>query len=352
MRCELLSRVCRCTLGVVMLAGAFTVSAGATTRQKTDVVTMQDGSVLYGETKEMTLGKLSLSTHYASTVKIQWAHVEFLESTYSFQVESQSGVKYFGTLEKSSTARGLVVKQVSGSIMLDMSEVVAITPIRKTFWTRIDGNLNLGFTYAKAGNVFQLTLDWTATYRSRKNALTASANVIFNQTGGETATQRQDYSLGYARLLSGRWFGAGRVAFQQNQELGVALRQLIFAGPGVHLIQTNHDFVSIAAGLDINNELGTDTDSYRQSLEALINLAYNLFQYGSPKTNVSASVSLFPSLTISDRLRTDFDASFSRDVVHNLNAALSGYYSYDSDPPAADASNNDWSIVVSVGWSY
>jgi Protein of unknown function, DUF481 len=324
----------------------------ASAREKTDFVMMGDGAVLYGEIKGMAVGKLKLSTNYLGTVMVEWEHVEHLESDYKFQVELEDGKKYLGTLEKTSTPRQLVVAWASGRITLAMSNVVHITPIKKTFLARIDGYLNLGFSYAKSSEVLQLTLDWSATYRSVKNSLEWNADVTLNKTAGQTTTQRQEYALVYQRLLSGKWFGEGGVGLQQNQELGVDLRQLIYATTGFHLLQTNHDVFSFSAGLDVNNEVGTDSDAQQRSLEALLSLAYSLFQYDDPTTNVSLAFILYPSLTESGRIRSNVSASAGREIIHNLNVALSGYYSSDNEPPTPGAATSDWGIVLSVGWSY
>jgi hypothetical protein len=352
MRYRIRNLLVRSVSNAAIVAGILLVCTHASARQKTDIVRMKDGGVLYGEIKSMTFGILKLSTDYLKTVMIEWDHVEHLESTYDFQVEVEDGVKYFGKLEKTSTARELVIVQTSMRLTLDMSRVVRITPIEREFLARVDGYLNLGFSYAKASQVLQLTVDWSTTYRSLKHSLDFSASVTLNRTGGETTTQRQSYSLVYQRLLSGKWFGAGGLGVGQNPELGFESRQMVYAATGFHLRQTNHDIFSVGAGLNINNELGTVSNAYQQSLEANFDLAYSLFQYDSPTTTASLSLIVFPSLTESGRVRSNFNASAGREVIHNLNTTLSGWYAYDNKPPSVDAANDDWGIVLSVGWSY
>lgn len=352
MHLELRNHHRRHSFAAAIVVAILLVFTQASAREKTDVVMMGDGAVLYGETKGMTLGKLKLSTNYLGTVMVEWEHVEHMESAYKFEVELEDGKKYLGTIEKTSTPRQLVIVWGAGRITLNMSEVVHITPIKRTVLARIDGYLNLGFSYAKSSEVLQLTLDWSATYRSPKNLLEWSADVTLNKTAGQTTTQRQEYDLVYQRQLSGKWFGEGGVGLQQNQELGVDLRQLIFGTTGFHLRQTNHDVLSASAGLDVNNEMGTDSDTYQQSLESLVSLAYSLFQYDDPTTNVSLTFIVYPSLTESGRIRSNVSASVGREIVHNLNVALSGYYSSDNEPPTPGAATTDWGTVLSAGWSY
>jgi hypothetical protein len=54
---------------------------------KTDVVTLDDGSILVGEIRSATAGTLQLSTSAAGTVDIEWFQVTGLESEYEYQVE-------------------------------------------------------------------------------------------------------------------------------------------------------------------------------------------------------------------------------------------------------------------------
>ena len=46
-----------------------------------------------------------------------------------------------------------------------MKEVVLITPIGRSFWSKLDGSIDAGFSYTKSSGVAQLNLDSETVYR-------------------------------------------------------------------------------------------------------------------------------------------------------------------------------------------
>jgi hypothetical protein len=264
----------------------------------------------------------------------------------------EDGTEYFGALSRAAEPGWLVVAYEASIDTLDIQRVVTIAPIEKKYWLRLHGYLNAGFTFTKSSEVVQLTVNWLVTYRTLDDAVKLSADVIFSRTEGVTTTQRQDYFLGYQRSIVGKWFGAVAVAPQQNLVMGVQLRTLLAMGAGVNLIETNHDILSITGGIDWNREESTGSEPARNSWEALGNLSYNYFQHDFPVTNVTANLSVFPSLTISGRVRVEFDTTVGRELIDDFTTSVRFYGSRDDDPPAQGAAENDYGIVLSLGWSY
>ena len=334
-------------IALVSLAGTSAVA-----RDMTDLVYLDYGGFLKGEIKGMELGKLTLDTDEMDVVSINWVHVTSLKSIYGFQIEMEDATLYFGALDLDQESGRLVVSSEGRRDTLDMETIVTITPIGKNLWLRLEGYLNMGFTFTKASDVLQLTLNSLTLYRTRGHAVKFTADIIFNRTEDVTTTQRQDYFLGYQRSLKRDWFAGVAIAPQQNTVMGVQLRTLLGGEIGNNLIQTNHDVLSLSAGIDWIGEESTDPEPTRESWEVLGSLSYTFFQHDYPITNVTANLTGFRSLTISDRSRAEFDATIGRELIKDLNTSLRVYGSYDSDPPAKGVSHNDYGIVLSVGWVY
>jgi hypothetical protein len=255
-------------------------------------------------------------------------------------------------LRRATDPGWLVVTHENSVDTLDIKRVVVLSPIEKKHWLRLHGYLNAGFTFTKSSEVMQLTVNWLVTYRTRDDAVKLSADVIFNRTDGVTTTQRQDYFLGYERFFAGRWFGAAAIAPQQNLVMGVQWRTLLALGAGVNLIETNHDVLSVTGAIDWNSEESTGSESARQSWEALGSVSYNYFQRDFPVTNLTANLGVFPSLTISGRVRVEFDTTVGRELIDDFNTSVRVYGSRDNDPPAQGAAESDYGIVLSLGWTY
>ena len=76
-----------------------------------------------------------------------------------------------------------------------------------------------------------------------------------------------------------------------------------------------------------------------------------MFRYDHPKTDVTASLTLLPSLNESGRVRGEAALKTKWELVNHLFFQLVIYDSYDNKL-AEHATNNDWSLVTSIGDSF
>jgi hypothetical protein len=123
-------------------------------------------------------------------------------------------------------------------------------------------------------------------------------------------------------------------------------------GTGLNAIKSNRNTLLLSVGLALNSELGVDTTDTTQSLEATLSASFSFFRYNTPKTDISTSLSVFPSLTEDDRIRSDYHLKYSHELISDFTANLTFYINYDSKPPTEGASTTDWGIVFGFGWSY
>ena len=82
------------TLLAILLLGGLPASLHA--RNKTDLIYLNNGDRITGEIKQMDRGILQLKTDGLSTVNIEWADIDSVNSVYQFRVEDRGGDKFFG----------------------------------------------------------------------------------------------------------------------------------------------------------------------------------------------------------------------------------------------------------------
>ncbi len=136
--------------------------------QKTDIVVLRNGDRITGEIKELRVGKLKYSTDDVGTIFIEWDKVIFLKSKSTFELETEEGDKYFGTVDTDTTEKKLLVLNQNRTVSLALSRVIRISRIKDSFWKRLDGSADFGFSYTKASQVGRLTLDGDVRYRTRR----------------------------------------------------------------------------------------------------------------------------------------------------------------------------------------
>jgi hypothetical protein len=148
-------------IAIILLLTATHAIAG---HPKTDIATIDDGSILYGEVLSVKHARLSLKTDAAGILNIEWRRITGLTSMYEYQVEVTGGARYYGKLEPPSKPQHLKVVGPSGAVEFKLSEIVRLAPIEDTFWDRLNGSLNFGLTYTQANGALQYNLGVDAGY--------------------------------------------------------------------------------------------------------------------------------------------------------------------------------------------
>ena len=150
----------------------FALNGGLLARDKTDVIFMKNGDKLTGEIKVLEKGRLKLSTDYMSSVFVEWKDIQRVVSRYLFEVEVQSGQKYFGAIKPSDDDEDKIeILGLGGSASLAHLDIVGITPLEDNFWDRLDGYVDVGLTFNRANRVKEFSLGTQVRQRTRKREL-------------------------------------------------------------------------------------------------------------------------------------------------------------------------------------
>jgi putative salt-induced outer membrane protein YdiY len=145
------------------------------------------------------------------------------------------------------------------------------------------------------------------------------------------------------------WSGFGRL--EQNDSLGLDLRTLVGAGYGKYMIQSNRREFSGMVGLAGTRENFAD-GHVDESLEGLLGVGYEAFRFHSPEWSLSAGLLVFPSLTISGRVRTSTTLKLRYEILTDLYAQLAVSHSYDSKPQSEGAEKTDYTLTSSLGYKF
>jgi len=277
------------TVALILLA-----AVPAWAHPKIDTVWLNNGDRITCEIKEMTNAKVSAGTDAAGTISIEWDDIVALYSRYYYRVETSHGDRFYGAIRMEKDSTELRVQSRTVLVPIPKDQVVEITPIETSFWSRFSGSLSFGFTLTKATDIAQLTLDWVNIYYTERNRF----DTKFKST------------------------------------------------------ITDEKLLLISAGLAVNVEQATTSDTTTTSLEGTFAADYILFKYDSPKADITTGLDFFPSITEQGRFRMQYDIKLRYEVVSDLFVDLSFYVDYDNQPASGGPANTDYQIVTSVGWSY
>src|SRR5688572_1141918 len=151
------SGIARCLGASCLIVVACAHPAAA---QKTDSVWIRNGDRITGEVKSMSRALLKYSTDDLGTISVEWNNVTRIFSRATFEVQVSAGQKYYGSLGLAPVGRVMV-----GADTLLLAEIVAVAPIRQSFIARLDGYVDLGFSFQKANRALQVTSGARVVYR-------------------------------------------------------------------------------------------------------------------------------------------------------------------------------------------
>ena len=318
---------------------------------KTDVVTLGNGDRITGEVVRLDRGRLEFKTDDAGTLNLEWDKLTSVVAARLVEVTTTDGRTFLGTLT-TTVSRSIAIASADTTVTMLMSDVTRITTIGRSFWRKLDGSIDAGFSYTKSSGVAQLNVNTDTVYRQprSRSRLTMSLTQTEREddTGGD---DRGSIEASYLRYPWPRWFITGVGQFESNESLGLILRSQIGAAAGPRVINSNRAQMTIGAGIAFNDEQGVDVGS-SQNLEALFLFESSFYTYDRPKTNIDVSAQYYPSLSNAGRHRVQLDVAAKREFWKDLFLSINGYDTLDSRPPNPAADKNDVGVVISIGWTY
>jgi Holliday junction resolvase len=328
-------------------------SALADARPKTDIVVIKNGDRVTCEIKELSRGKLQVSTDSMDKVYIEWADITSLQSTAYFHVTSSDGSFYFGSLEIPEGSDVLRVASDTTIVAVPKLSAVSITPIHKTFWSQNKGSAEIGFNYSKSTDLAEFYFDISNRYRTQRNIVDARINATVTDQGGEDGTKRRGgLGAAYYHIFGRSVTVSVGAKVERNDELNVKRRLLGRVAAGYNQIATNQNVLMLAAGLAINAERSYTEDRTNSSLEGVLHAGYSVFQYNLPEMAVDLVVDVYPSITEKGRYRVDLSLDARREIIDDLFIDFELYDNYDNKPPSGGEATSDYGIKTSLGYSW
>jgi hypothetical protein len=328
------------------------LAANAVADEDTDMVVFKNGDRLTGEMKSLSRGQLSFDTDPTGTINIEWHKVAYLRVDRDVQVQTQSGVLYFGQIRVAKDEFKVVVETADGPVELGSDKIVAMDQIDEGGFRALDVNVSVGYNYSKASDITQLNLGMDTRYRSVKRILSADFSSLVSDSDNNESSQRQSLEFNYTRLRPNRWLNDGGISFDVNDELGLNLRTSLSAGGGRILVQSSNSSFMLKGGLKATRENNVDQPEDVDSLESYGTMLWEWYRYDTPELDWSTSLDVIPSLTESGRVRTEFDATLKWEILHDFFWQLEYYYSSDNQPQSEDASSSDFGITTSLAYKF
>lgn len=310
--------------------------------QKTDKVFLRNGNMLTGEIKNMKFAKLSYDVDGPGTISIKWEHVVKISSDKTFQVTMQNGDVLITRLDSIFFDQPAVT----------LDSIIEIVRIEDRFMQRLDGNIDLGFNYAKSNSALQFNFNSSITYRKPKAEVNFKLASVITDNASDSMSKKQDVTFDFYRKLENRFYVNLLLGWQQNTELGLENRFILPVVGGKILINNNHQRLLTGAGLSGNLEQSSGSSGYSTSLEGMLIVSFKEFKYSTPKISIDARVAVFPGITDWGRVRMGINLSSKIEIFKDFNVGLTFYDDFDNHPPTGALSKNDYGLNFTIGYEF
>jgi uncharacterized protein DUF481 len=318
---------------------------------RTDVVTLANGDRITGEVITLERGRLEFKTDDAGTLYLEWDKLASVVAARFVEVVTSDGRRFLGSLERSAD-RSITVAGTPDSVTLAMTEVALIRAIGPSFWEKLDGSVDIGYSFTRSSGVSQLNLNSDTVYAKPASRMRLTASATLTQKEDDPGRDdRASVEASYLRYPWQNWFVIGAGRFESNESLGIKLRSQIAGAVGPRLVNTTRGQLAVGGGLVFNNEQGVDVEPTK-NVEGLIVFSTSYYTYDRPKTNLDVNLQYYPSLSNIGRHRLQLDSSVKRELLKDFFVSLNLFDTFDSRPPDPTADRNDFGVVVSIGWTY
>lgn len=346
-----------CRTGPIFLLTFFSVWAcSPAAAGRKDVVIMSNGDHFTGEVKRLENGLLYMETDYVSgNVALDWNQVQSVQSTGIYQIVMNSGRRVEGRIEKESGgqagAKDFLIRAAIEEVHVPSATVVGIESTKSTFWRKLQGAIDVGYTFSSGNSQSTLNVDTSGAYKTPGWEVATTFDSTFSGQSGASKTNRQDSQTTFTKFLGRNSFVEGLSGFLHSSQQDLTLRTTLGGAYGRYLKRTTNSSLSWLGGAVYVKE-SFDTAAgqpSQQNLEGVVGLKYNSirFNFGQFDSQVFA----FPGLTDSGRLRLTTNNSLTLKLKNNFHLAFSFWDNFDSQPPPT-ARKNELGISTGIGWSF
>ena len=251
-------------LSLMTLTSADSVSAAdesftapTTATSALDVVTLKDGSVIYGEVVEMTGGVLQIKNALASDViKVKWAEVSKLAVSHPMPFHFKEGTVLVGTVEEGEPGMLRLKAGPIGEVMtVPMDTVLKMNPIIQPMVIYV-GSLNAAYTHVTGNSrLSTLSLVGDLVAKSEQFRLTLLGRYVYGDNAGSLATRNGRATIKLDYFITKRLFWFLSAYFENDFFQDLKLRSSIASGPGYQWIDRD-DFNGIFKDMTFYTEAG------------------------------------------------------------------------------------------------
>ena len=342
----------------ILLTGVASVHA-AEEAPRLDVVTLKNGTTIYGEVVEMGGGVLVMKTPFSPdpTVKIKWAEVSALEVNHPIPFHLKEETILLGTATAGSDGNiNIQSEQLKASLTVPIDSITAVNPLIQPP-VIYAGSFTAGYSQAVGNSHFRnasALLDFVA--RSEQLRLSINGRYVYADTADTLTARNSRGTIKLDFFMTKRlyWFASAYVESDRFQDL--KMRTALSTGPGYQFVERG-DYTGIFKDLMFYGEAGVSyfNEDFRNaedasSFRARISMKLN-WPILDDRITFYHYDEFYPSLQNSSNYYLTMDNGMRFKIWEGFVAGIQVTTRYNSKP-AAGTTDTDNLYLFTLGYSF
>jgi hypothetical protein len=320
--------------------------------QVKDTLFFFNQAILIGELQKVKLGRIEFDGDGVGDVRIKYDKIKTMKaSMHSYRIETTDKKLLYGIIESSDKPGSIIVHSANGNSEIRLATITSLSFYGKNMGTRLSGEVGAGFSYTKSSDIGRLNINEKLKYINRKLEMQLDGNMIITTDSNSTYRERENLQFSCNYLINNSWYAGTLLSYQRNKELGLLSRWQQGAGIGYKFLQRQHSIGKSITGIVVNEEHSIN-DNHNTLLEWVLQGDYNFFSFSKPDITLSATQTVFFSLSQKGRIRYDGDIRINWEFIKDFSFSLSFYHNYDRKSPATQSAKVDYGFVAGLNYEF
>lgn len=324
-----------------------------------DIVTLKDGSVIYGEVVEMAGGVLMLKSPASpdNMIKVKWADVAKLSVNHPLPFHLKEGTILQGTATAGSDGiLNIQAEPLKGSMAVPMDSVTSMNPILQPP-VIYSGSLTGGFSQTTGNSHLRnasLLGDFVA--RSEQLRLTINGRYVYGDNNNTLIARNARGTIKLDFFITKRFFWFASAYFENDRFQDLKMRTALASGPGYQFIDRG-DFSGIFKDMTFYTEAGIAyfNEDFRvatdqSSIRARISMKFN-WPLWDDRITLYHYNEIFPSLENSSNFYLTMDNGVRFKIWEGFVSGFQVTTRY-NNKPAPGTGDTDNLYLMTLGYSF
>jgi len=327
---------------------------------KPDVVTLKDGSIIYGEVIEMSNGELLIKTAFGvgDIVKVKWANVVKLAVNHPLPFHLKEGTIVVATAEAGEEGT-LVLKEepLAGTMTVPMDSVVSVNPLVQPPVVFL-GAVTAGLSAANGNTNFQnASFLFDLTGRSEKLRLLLNGRYVYNENNNQIAARNARGTIKLDFFFTKRFYAFTSAYFEQDTFQDLKLRMALAAGPGYQFIDICDFSSPYFKDMTLSAEFGPGyfNEDFKNLPDEASLRGRGSIRFNWPMLDERILIyyfgEFFPSLQNSQDYYLTTDQGIRFKIIEGFVANFQFTYRYNNTPPAG-VQTTDTLYLITLGYNF